>query len=257
MLTSYAPFSAKPQAPVAMNASHTETVRPGGIDHGLSGSIGGYEAIHHATLNNGSVSPYLTHGGHPHHGHHHMHDNVSSHSVAALQRLSSTLEPSGESNRSDPTSRTPSYHHQRPVTPTSHQTVPTKIRKLNHHSQQQQQQQRDDDDLGSGSDPGDTSGHASLTDNDDGDSQVGRAQYLTANCVVFTYYRGDISQVLDDHFSRALSQSGDKSKGKIECPMLIHFHSLSDIFMPTLPFCLFSIGRVGKHPFLRKRHYML
>ncbi len=198
----------KPHASAAMNASHTETVRPGGIDHGLSGSIGGYEAIHHPNINNGAVSPYLSHG-HAHHGHHHMHDNVSSHSVAALQRLSSTLEPSGDTNGSDHTSRAPSYHHQRPVSPSPHQSVPTKIRKLNHH----QQQQRDEDDLGSGSDPGDTSGHASLTDNDDGEGQVGRAQYLTANCVVFTYYRGDISQVLDDHFSRALNQSGDKSKG--------------------------------------------
>ncbi|XP_064487715.1 transcription cofactor vestigial-like protein 2 isoform X2 [Ornithodoros turicata] len=32
------------------------------------------------------------------------------------------------------------------------------------------------------------------------------AQYLSANCVVFTYYSGDISSVVDEHFSRALSQ---------------------------------------------------
>ncbi|XP_015914361.2 transcription cofactor vestigial-like protein 2 isoform X1 [Parasteatoda tepidariorum] len=32
------------------------------------------------------------------------------------------------------------------------------------------------------------------------------AQYLSANCVLFTYYSGDISSVVDEHFARALSQ---------------------------------------------------
>ena len=36
------------------------------------------------------------------------------------------------------------------------------------------------------------------------------AQYLSANCVIFTYYSGDISKVVDDHFSKALSQSNDR-----------------------------------------------
>ncbi|KAK8766618.1 hypothetical protein V5799_006601 [Amblyomma americanum] len=36
----------------------------------------------------------------------------------------------------------------------------------------------------------------------------GDAQYLSANCVVFTYYSGDISAVVDEHFSRALSETG-------------------------------------------------
>lgn len=70
-----------------------------------------------------------------------------------------------------------------------------KLRKMTH---------RDDDDVGS---------ERSSSVSDD-DAQVGRAQYLTANCVVFTYFRGDISQVVDDHFSRALSQTSDKAKGK-------------------------------------------
>ena len=38
------------------------------------------------------------------------------------------------------------------------------------------------------------------------------AQYLSANCVIFTYYSGDISKVVDDHFSKALSQSNDRGK---------------------------------------------
>ncbi len=54
--------------------------------------------------------------------------------------------------------------------------------------------------------------HSTLSDDD---VHVGRSQYLTANCVVYTFFRGDISQVIDDHFARALSQSAsDKPKGK-------------------------------------------
>ncbi|XP_066534104.1 transcription cofactor vestigial-like protein 2a isoform X2 [Hoplias malabaricus] len=33
------------------------------------------------------------------------------------------------------------------------------------------------------------------------------AEYLSARCVLFTYFRGDISSVVDEHFSRALSQA--------------------------------------------------
>ncbi|CAL8315105.1 unnamed protein product [Lota lota] len=33
------------------------------------------------------------------------------------------------------------------------------------------------------------------------------AEYLSARCVLFTYFQGDISSVVDEHFSRALSQS--------------------------------------------------
>ncbi|XP_062863953.1 transcription cofactor vestigial-like protein 2b [Trichomycterus rosablanca] len=34
---------------------------------------------------------------------------------------------------------------------------------------------------------------------------VGEAEYLSSRCVLFTYYQGDISSVVDEHFSRALS----------------------------------------------------
>lgn len=34
----------------------------------------------------------------------------------------------------------------------------------------------------------------------------GSAQYLTANCVLVTYFTGEISQVVDEHFARALQQ---------------------------------------------------
>uniref|UniRef100_A0A3P9A4Z1 Vestigial-like family member 2b n=1 Tax=Esox lucius TaxID=8010 RepID=A0A3P9A4Z1_ESOLU len=35
--------------------------------------------------------------------------------------------------------------------------------------------------------------------------EVPEAEYLTSRCVLFTYYQGDISSVVDEHFSRALS----------------------------------------------------
>ncbi|KAI5102731.1 vestigial-like family member 2b [Silurus meridionalis] len=37
------------------------------------------------------------------------------------------------------------------------------------------------------------------------EKQVGEAEYLSSRCVLFTYYQGDISSVVDEHFSRALS----------------------------------------------------
>ncbi|KAL2724242.1 protein vestigial isoform X4 [Vespula squamosa] len=47
-------------------------------------------------------------------------------------------------------------------------------------------------------------------DSDDGES---RAQYVSANCVVFTHYRGDAASEVEEHFQRALAH--DKPKGKI------------------------------------------
>ncbi|XP_066991778.1 protein vestigial isoform X2 [Anabrus simplex] len=52
-------------------------------------------------------------------------------------------------------------------------------------------------------------------DDDDGPgtgSTSSRAQYVSANCVVFTHYSGDVAAVVDEHFSRALSYAAD-SKG--------------------------------------------
>lgn len=42
----------------------------------------------------------------------------------------------------------------------------------------------------------------------------GRAQYLSATCVVFTNYSGDTASVVDEHFSRALNFNNKESKGK-------------------------------------------
>ncbi|XP_077071693.1 transcription cofactor vestigial-like protein 3 isoform X4 [Siphateles boraxobius] len=38
------------------------------------------------------------------------------------------------------------------------------------------------------------------------EAQPAEAEYMSARCVVFTYFRGDIGDVVDEHFSRALSQ---------------------------------------------------
>lgn len=38
-------------------------------------------------------------------------------------------------------------------------------------------------------------------------SQPAEAEYLSSRCVLFTYFQGDIGDVVDEHFSRALSQS--------------------------------------------------
>lgn len=49
-------------------------------------------------------------------------------------------------------------------------------------------------------------------DSDDAGSSS-RAQYVSANCVVFTHYQGDASTVVDEHFSRALDKTSH-TKGK-------------------------------------------
>ncbi|KAJ8315377.1 hypothetical protein KUTeg_007527, partial [Tegillarca granosa] len=40
----------------------------------------------------------------------------------------------------------------------------------------------------------------------DPDSEPKGSQYLNPNCILLTYFNGDISTVVDEHFSRALSQ---------------------------------------------------
>ncbi|XP_037948010.1 protein vestigial-like [Teleopsis dalmanni] len=48
-------------------------------------------------------------------------------------------------------------------------------------------------------------------DTSSGNSQ-GRAQYLSATCVVFTNYSGDTASVVDEHFSRALNFNKDNKE---------------------------------------------
>eukprot|EP00062_Callorhinchus_milii_P027745 gi/632991423/ref/XP_007884618.1/ PREDICTED: transcription cofactor vestigial-like protein 3 [Callorhinchus milii] len=37
--------------------------------------------------------------------------------------------------------------------------------------------------------------------------QPPEAEYISSRCVLLTYFQGDIGAVVDEHFSRALSQS--------------------------------------------------
>nr|XP_057938376.1 transcription cofactor vestigial-like protein 3 [Doryrhamphus excisus] len=55
---------------------------------------------------------------------------------------------------------------------------------------------------------GTESGCVSINDLDlkDG-TQPAEAEYLNSRCILFTYFQGDISDVVDEHFIRALSQS--------------------------------------------------
>ncbi|XP_072913509.1 transcription cofactor vestigial-like protein 2a isoform X3 [Hemitrygon akajei] len=51
--------------------------------------------------------------------------------------------------------------------------------------------------------------HGSAIKEEDPGSEKERppdAEYLSSRCVIFTYFQGDISSVVDEHFSRALSQ---------------------------------------------------
>ena len=53
------------------------------------------------------------------------------------------------------------------------------------------------------------------------ESSGAHAQYLSANCVVFTHYSGDAAAVVDEHFSRALAYADAKAaaQGKESSPM--------------------------------------
>ncbi|XP_071543874.1 uncharacterized protein [Panulirus ornatus] len=59
--------------------------------------------------------------------------------------------------------------------------------------------------------------HSSKTD-EKGEQQHADAHYISANCVVLTYFSGDLATAVDEHFSRALTQSFSKSS-KDPCPM--------------------------------------
>lgn len=42
----------------------------------------------------------------------------------------------------------------------------------------------------------------------------GRTQYVSATCVVVTHYSGDVANVVDEHFTRALNFNDKNSKGE-------------------------------------------
>lgn len=51
-----------------------------------------------------------------------------------------------------------------------------------------------------------------VDDDDSQDAGSSRAQYVSANCVVFTHYQGDAASVVDEHFNRALDKTATHSK---------------------------------------------
>ena len=49
----------------------------------------------------------------------------------------------------------------------------------------------------------------------EGETDHSSAQYLSRNVVLYTHYNGDVSDIVDQHFSKALNQSTyDEQKGK-------------------------------------------
>lgn len=46
---------------------------------------------------------------------------------------------------------------------------------------------------------------------EDEKDQPAEMEYLNSRCVLFTYFQGDIGSVVDEHFSRALSQASSFS----------------------------------------------
>uniref|UniRef100_A0A8D3A626 Vestigial like family member 3 n=1 Tax=Scophthalmus maximus TaxID=52904 RepID=A0A8D3A626_SCOMX len=102
------------------------------------------------------------------------------------------------------------HHHQQQQRKLS---VYSKMQECMEQQQQQQQQGAGrgmlPPDQGLRHGPGCESGGRRSTSNSelkDG-AQPAEAKYLSSRCVLFTYYQGDIGDVIDEHFSRALSQS--------------------------------------------------
>lgn len=54
----------------------------------------------------------------------------------------------------------------------------------------------------------------------DPESEPRGSQYLNANCLLLTYFHGDTSTVVDEHFSRALSQPSSFSSDRNGNPSL-------------------------------------
>ncbi|XP_064117128.1 transcription cofactor vestigial-like protein 3 isoform X2 [Macrobrachium nipponense] len=77
-------------------------------------------------------------------------------------------------------------------------------------SQQQQQTQQQ------AQQPQQSVSHSAKSD--EKGEQHADAHYISANCVVLTYFSGDLATAVDEHFSRALTQSFSKSS-KDPCPM--------------------------------------
>uniref|UniRef100_A0A3Q0QUE7 Vestigial like family member 3 n=1 Tax=Amphilophus citrinellus TaxID=61819 RepID=A0A3Q0QUE7_AMPCI len=85
----------------------------------------------------------------------------------------------------------------------------------NHHHQQQQRK------LGVYSKMQECSRPSSDSESKDG-TQPTETEYLSSRCVLFTYFQGNIGDVVDEHFSRALSQSSTFSGENNICVSLLN-----------------------------------
>ncbi len=45
-----------------------------------------------------------------------------------------------------------------------------------------------------------------------GEEEEGSAEYLTANCLLLTYFNGEASRLVDEHFDRALNSPADEQQ---------------------------------------------
>jgi hypothetical protein len=62
----------------------------------------------------------------------------------------------------------------------------------------------------------------------EGSSEPKGTQYLNPNCVLLTYFSGDTATVVDDHFTRALSQPSSYSSSD-RSPSESNFRSTGNI----------------------------
>lgn len=70
------------------------------------------------------------------------------------------------------------------------------------------------------------------------------AEYINSRCVLFTYFQGDISSVVDEHFSRALSQRGTYVSSSASAKPTRGTASRRDGDPYTAPKCLLRTGCV-------------
>ena len=109
-------------------------------------------------------------------------NNSGHHSPPAQQQHHNNSHPAGDHLHPPPTKR-PKLDHHESSPPASSELVPPAAVKES---------------------PG-NDGNLDGPDAEGEEDASASAQYITANCVVVTYFSGEISRVVDEHFSRALN----------------------------------------------------
>jgi hypothetical protein len=133
---------------------------------------------------------------HPHHNHHPHHHHPTGSSNSSSLGIGNNQNSSGASSSSTSTSILVSSSNAS-STSTSHTQV---------HDQHEEAEDSSPD----------TENHHPITSmhqSGSGGPGNSRAQYLSANCVVYENYRGDTDRIVEEHFTRALSASYANEKG--------------------------------------------